>query len=103
MLGLVLSTPYICNANQLIGFYLKWIFTEKNFSKQAIKIWILIPIIPRNMFKLHDKKTCTKYNKICAFEINPHKIYHHEKKYQLNDLGFLFYSTKVCPNLCRFI
>ena len=32
-------------------------FYRNNFSKQTIKILILIPIIPRNMFKLHAKKS----------------------------------------------
>ena len=41
----VLNVPFICSANQLIHFYLIHIFTEKFFSKQAIEIWILIPII----------------------------------------------------------
>ena len=43
-------------------------FYRRGFSKQAIEIWILIPIIRRNMFKLHNKKIYTKYDKICIFE-----------------------------------
>ena len=35
-------------------------FYRNNFSKQTIKILILIPIIPQNMFKLHTKKIFTK-------------------------------------------
>ena len=35
-------------------------FYRNNFSEQTIKILILIPIIPRNMFKLHAKKIYTK-------------------------------------------
>ena len=63
----VLNTPFICNANQLTGFYLTGKLYRKVFSKQAIEIWILIPIIPQNMFKLHAKKIYTKYVKIWAF------------------------------------
>ena len=32
------------------------IFYRKVFSKQAIKIWILIQIIPQNMLKFYAKK-----------------------------------------------
>ena len=44
------------------------------------EIRILIPIIPRNMFNLRNKKICTKYDKICVFEKCPHENYHGEKK-----------------------
>ena len=76
----VLNTPFICSANQLTGFYLIRIFTEKVFSKQAIEIWILIPIISQNIFKLHAKKIYTNYDKIHVCEKNPNKNYHREKK-----------------------
>ena len=55
-------------------------FYRNRFSKQAIEIWILIPIIPRNMSKLHTKKIYAKYDKICVFEKSPHENYHGEKK-----------------------
>ena len=48
--------PFIYNTNQLTSFYLT-IFYRKVFSKQAIEIWILIPIIPQNMLKLYAKKS----------------------------------------------
>ena len=35
--------------------------------------WILIPIIPRNIFKLHTKKIQTKYDKICVCGKNLHE------------------------------
>ena len=69
MFDVVLNTPFICNGNQLTGFYLIQIFTEKLFS------------IPQNMFKLYAKKIYTKYDKICLFEKNPHKDYHRKEKY----------------------
>ena len=47
MFDWVLNMPFICSANQLIGFNLIRIFAEKFFSKQAVEIWILIPIIPQ--------------------------------------------------------
>ena len=43
-MALKLNTPFICNADQLTGFYLIHIFMEK-FFPSAIEIWILIPII----------------------------------------------------------
>ena len=49
MLEWVLHTPLTWNAKQLTDFYLK------SFSKQAVEIGILSPMIPRNMFKLHPK------------------------------------------------
>ena len=55
MFDWVLNTPFLYNANQLTGFYLIHIFIEKFSSKQAIKIWILIPIFPQNMFKFRAK------------------------------------------------
>ena len=63
-----------------------WFLFDKNFyrklfpSKMAIEIWILIPIIPRNMFKLHSKEIHTKYGKICVCEKKPHENYPCEKK-----------------------
>ena len=32
------------------------------------------------MFKLHAKKICPKYDKICVFEKNAHENYYGEKK-----------------------
>ena len=43
-------------------------------------MWILIPVIPQNMFKLHTKKIYTKYDKVFVFEKSPHENYHGEKK-----------------------
>ena len=78
MFYLVLNTPFMCNTNELTGFYLIGIFTV--FSKQAIEICILFSIILRNKFKLYAKKIWTKYDKICVFEKNPHENNHREKK-----------------------
>ena len=33
-----------------------------------------------NSRKLHSKKICTKYDKICVFERSPHENYPREKK-----------------------
>ena len=76
MFDWVLNTPFMCNANELISFCLIQFLTEKFFQKG----WILIPINPRNMTKLHAKKIYTKYDKICLFQINPHENYNCEKK-----------------------
>ena len=78
MFHLVLNMS--CNANQLTGFYLIPVFPEKFFWEQAIEIWILIPVIPRNTLKLHNKKIYTKYDKICVFEKSPHENYLRKKK-----------------------
>ena len=53
--------------NWLVSIWYEYL--QKGFSKQAIEIRILISIIPRNIFKLHAKKTRTKYDKICICEI----------------------------------
>ena len=45
---------------------------RKVFTKQAIEISILIPIIPWNIFKLYAKKVSSKYDKIYVFGKNPH-------------------------------
>ena len=79
-------------------------FSQKGFSKQAIEIWILIPIIAQNTLKLHNKKIYTKYNKICVFEKVHMKIILVNRKLELNDPGFLCYSEKhhlACPGLYR--
>ena len=78
-------------------------FTRKVFSKQTIEIWILIPIIPQNMFKLHNKKIYTKYDKFTSLEKVQAKIIIMKKNLELNDLGFLCYSAKTCPDLSTFI
>ena len=66
MFELVLNATFTSNDDQLTSFYMIRIFTETFFSKQTIKIWILILINPRNIFKLHAKKiyTKTKENKL---------------------------------------
>ena len=80
MFHLVLNTRFICNATPIDWFLFDTNFYRKGFSKQAIEIWILIPIIPRNVFKLHTKKIYTKYGEICVFEKSPHENCHGEKK-----------------------
>ena len=59
---------------------ISYTFSQKGFSKQAIEIWILIPIIAQNTLKLHNKKIYTKYNKICVFQKGPHENYPREQK-----------------------
>ena len=69
--------------------------------------WILIPIIPRNMFKLHTRKIYTKYDKICVFEKSPHENYHGGKKSWAEWSGIsLLFSKKhalTWPGLFRLI
>ena len=53
----------------------------KGVSKQAIEIWILILIIPRNTIKLHAKKILSKYDKICICEKkSTRKLFSQKKK-----------------------
>ena len=54
-MALKLNTPFICNADQLTGFYLIHIFMEK-FFPSAIEIWILIPIIYAKKYTLNMTK-----------------------------------------------
>ena len=68
MFDWVLNTPFICSGKQLTGFYLIRIFYREVFFKQASEIWILISIIPRNIFKHHAKKIYNKYDKICIWK-----------------------------------
>ena len=77
-------------------------FHRKFFSKQAIKIWILI--IPWNMFKLRAKKIYTKYDKIWIFEKNQHLNNHRGKKWSWMVWGFSVIQQKhalACPGLYR--
>ena len=60
------------------AFYMQWKtidrllfdtnFYRKVFFKQASENWILISIIPRNIFKHHAKKIYNKYDKICIWK-----------------------------------
>ena len=68
-----------------------------------MEIWILIPIIPQNMFKLHNKKIYTKHDKFASLEKVHTKITIMKRNLELNDLGFLCYSAKTCPDLSGFI
>ena len=59
------------------------------------------------MFKLHAKKIHTKCDKICVCGKIHKKIILAKRNLELNNLGFLCFSKKVCPDLCpglyRFI
>ena len=76
-------------------------FQKSFFWEQAIEIWILIPIIPRNALKLHNKKIYTKYDKICVFEKSPHENYLRKKKswVEWSCISLLF--SKSIPWLVR--
>ena len=43
-------------------------FYRKVFFKQASENWILISVIPRNIFKHNAKKIYNKYDKICIWK-----------------------------------
>ena len=67
-------------------------------------MWILIPIIPRNIFKLLAKIFLLNMTKIASVKkILPKIIL---TKRTLNDMRFLCYSKKhdlICPDLYRLI
>ena len=64
-------------------------------------MWILIPVIPQNMFKLHTKKIYTKYDKVFVFEKSPHENYHGEKKSWAEWSGISLLFSKNIPWLDR--
>ena len=55
------------------------------------------------MFKLHNKKIYTKHDKFASLEKVHTKITIMKRNLELNDLGFLCYSAKTCPDLSGFI
>ena len=73
------------------------IFYRKVFSKEAIEIWILSPVIPQNMLKLHAKKSLNMTESASLKKIHT-KIIIMKRNVQLNDLGCL-----TCPDLYRLI
>ena len=88
MFDLVLNTSFIFNANQLTGFYLIQIFTEV-FSKQAIKIWIML------------KKSTLNMTKFASSKKNALKNYHREKKSGVERSGISLLFSKSMPWLLR--
>ena len=63
-----------------------WFLVDTNFyrlvfpSRLAIEIWILIPIILKNIFELYTEEIHTRYDKISIYEKNPQENYLHKKK-----------------------
>ena len=58
------------------------------------------------MFKFHNKKIYTKYDKICIFEKSPHENCHCEKKTWAEWSGISVIQQKhtlICPRLYRLI
>ena len=84
MFDLVLNVHFICNANQLTGFYLIQIFTGVFFSKQATEFWILILIIPIT----HAKKSTLNMTNFASFKKIHIKIIIVKRNLELNDLLF---------------
>ena len=76
-------------------------FLQRTIFETGYWNLILIPIIPRNMFKLHTKKIYTKYDKICVFEKSPHENYHGEKKSWAEWSGISLLFSKSMPWLDR--
>ena len=91
MFDVVLNTPFICNANQLTGFYLIQIFTEKLFPFHKIC----------SNFTL--KKSTLNTTKFASLKKIHTKIIIVKKNIELNDLGFFCYSAKACPDLSGFM
>ena len=92
MFDLVLNMPFLCNANQLTGFYLIQIFAKKVFLGRLL---ILIPIIPI----IHAKKSTLSITKFASLKKIHTKIIIVKRNLGLNYLGFLYYSAKTCPDL----
>ena len=91
MFDWVLNTPLMCNANQLTGFYLIQIFTEKFFEAGY---W--------NLKKIH-----AKYDKIFICKKNPNKNHPREKKSWIKWSGipslFIKRHALTCLGLYRLI
>ena len=73
------------------------IFYRKIFSKEAIEIWILIPVIPQNMLKFHAKKSLNMTEFASLKKIHTKTIIM-KRNVQLNDLACLTY-----PDLYRLV
>ena len=85
--------------NWLVSIWHK--FLQKSFSKQAIKIWISIPVIPRNIFKLHAKKIHIKNDKNCVCEKIHSNIILAKRNLGLKDLRFFCYSKDIIWDIKR--
>ena len=84
--------------NWLVSIWYK--FLLKDVSKQTIELWVLIQIIPQNIFKLHVAKIHTKYDKICVAT----KI--HKKIFSRKEIFFSVVQKNhalTCPGLYRMI
>ena len=55
------------------------------------------------MFKLHAKKSTLNMTKFASLKKIHTKIIIVKRKLELNDMGFLYYSAKACPDLSGFI
>ena len=70
-------------------------------SRLAIEIWILILVIPRNIFKLHTENIHTRYDKIYFYKKIFSQIILSKRSLELNGLGLLCYSRKRMSLLIR--
>ena len=70
-------------------------------SRLAIEIWILILVIPRNIFKLHTENIHTRYDKIYFYKKIFTQIILSKRSLELNGLGLLCYSRKKMSLLIR--
>ena len=70
-------------------------------SRLAIEIWILILVIPRNIFKLHTENIHTRYDKIYFYKKIFTQIILSKRSLELNGLGLLCYSRKRMSLLIR--
>ena len=92
--------------------YLIRIFTEKifrnrllkSFPKKAIEIWILIPIIPRDMFKLHAKKSFFNLYITLIFQSLYHTSLISPKEFTVAHatLLFLTFSFQILIYICWY-
>ena len=88
--------------NRLVSVWYKFLQIFTVFpSRLAIKIWNLILVIPRNIFKLHTENIHTRYDKIYFYKKIFTQIILSKRSLELNGLGLLCYSRKRMSLLIR--
>ena len=102
MFHLVLNMLYL-QCQPIDRFLFDTNFSRKVFPKQAIEIWILIPKFHKIRSNFAIKKSTLNVTKFASLQKVHTKIILVKINFELNDLGFLCYSAKVCPDLSRFI
>ena len=103
MFDWVLNIPFICNANQLTGFYLIRIFTEKFFQRGYWNLDFNSYNSTKYGSNFTLKKSTLNMEKFASLKKIHTKIIIVKRNLELNDLEFLCYSAKACPDLSGFV